>query len=247
MTNVQEEIRNSTAGRSIGIIRDVAPSLRALGWMVREAAEHSAGVVDVAATRISRRKGVETRVHLLIHCHAGSRVLFSEVEREVDDSVASYSIADDDLEQRRALTEVLGEFQMPAVAPPATIAPRAKAHAGSYRGDEAFALIADGAFLSIEIVLNDLFEHDLDVLADDIDAGGNANELLAPLTRRRDLVHVIIVTDAALTLVGDRITDRDWLRIHRTRVAGAGGGWVDVVGAGAFAKYASAVTKQYGR
>jgi hypothetical protein len=165
----------------------------------------------------------------------------------VEDSVASYSIADDDLEQRRALAEVLGEFQMPAVAHRGAIAPRAKAHAGSYRGGDDFAVIADDAFLSIDLVLHDLFDHDLEVLADDLDAGADANELLAPLARRRDLVHAIVVTDAPLTLIGNRIADRDWLRVHRTRVVGAGGGWVDVVGAEGWAKYAGAVTKHYER
>lgn len=245
MTNVREEIRSSDAGRSIALIRDVAASLRALGWMAREAAEHSAGVLDLAATRIATRKGLETRVHLLIRCHSGSHVLFSEAAREVDDSVASYSIGDDDLAQRRALTEVLGAYEVEAVLHRAPIAPRAKTHAASYRGDDAFAVIADDAFLSIDIVLHDLFDDDLDVLADDLDAGGDASALLAPLARRRDLVHAIIVTDAPLTVIGDRLSDRDWLRIHRTRVAGAGGGWVDVVGAEAFAKYARAVTKHY--
>jgi hypothetical protein len=246
VTKGREEIRTSAAGRSVAIIRNVTATLRTLGWSVREAAEHSAGTADVAAERNSSRKGVETRVHLVILCHSGSRVLFSEVEREVDDSVASYSIADDDLQQKRTLAEVLGETSVEPVAHRPAIAPRARAHAGSFRAEDAFPEIAGDAFLSIDAVLHDLFDHDLEVLADDVDAGGDANELLAPLTRIRHLVHAILVTDAPLTLIGDRTTDRDWLRVHRTRVAGAGGRWLDVVGAEGWGKYAGAVTKHYG-
>ena len=239
VTKVQEEIRNGVNGRSLALVRAVAGSLRALDWTVRESAEHSAGIADLAATLTTERKGLATRVHLVIRCHSGSRVLFSEAAREVDDSVASYSIADDDRHQRRALAELLGDhpLEMPAHRP--AIAPRARAHAASFRGDDAFLLAVDDAFLSIDAVLHDLFAHDLD-------AGGNAAELLAPLVRQRALVHAAVLTDAPLTLLGERLTERDSIRLHRTRVVEAGGGWVDVVGAEGVGRWAAGVTKHYG-
>lgn len=229
-----EDIRNSAEGRSLALARSVAATFRQLGWRTREGAAHASGLADVAATHTWERKSRETRVHVVVRCNArcenASPVLFSEAARETDDVIASYALGD--------------SMDLPTFPPPS--APPARVHAAAFRGEELREAI-DEAFASIDAIVRELRNHDLDVASDDVDAGRRENETLTPLARRRDLVHAVVVTDAVLWTFGERIARQQWIRLHRERVVGAEERWVDVVSASALEKYAASVTRYYAR
>ncbi|HKR66802.1 MAG TPA: hypothetical protein VJZ00_23955 [Thermoanaerobaculia bacterium] len=223
--SLQDEIRNSAEGQSLTLARSVADALRRLGWRTREGAAHASGLADVAATRTWERRSGETTVHLVIRCAKASRVLFSDMQRETRDVIASYTIAESE------------------TRPPA--APRARVHAATFRADEEFSAIADDALASIDAVLQDLRDHDAEDIRDDVEAGADEETMRAQLAHRRALVHAIVVTDASLWTVGERIAKQKWLRLHRARVVGADERWIDVVTADAFEPYAAAITRHY--
>jgi hypothetical protein len=225
-----EEIRNSPEGRSLALARSAAAMFRQLGWRTREAAAHASGLADVAAGHTWERKNRETRVHVVVRCENASRVLFSEATRDVEDVIASYALGD--------------SMDLPAFPPPA--APPARVHAAAFRGDELREAIEE-AFASIDAIVRELRNHDLDVVSDDVDAGGRENEALAPLARRRDLVHAVVVTDAVLWTFGERMARQPWIRLHRARVVGAEERWIDVVSADALEKFAAGVTRYYAK
>jgi hypothetical protein len=237
---MHDEIRNSAAGRSLALGRSVAETFRQLGWSSREGAAYSregaacvTGLADVAATRSWERKNRETRVHLVVRCELAGQALFSEASRATDDVIASHAVGD------------TIELQKLPPSPPPPAAPRARVHASAFRAEEPFRSAVDEAFAAIDQLVRELRAHDLDVVRDDIAAGAEETETLAPLSRRRDLVHSIVVTDAALRTLGDSVKRHPWLRLHRARVIGMDDRWIDIVGVEAFAKYAAAVTRHY--
>lgn len=230
---LRDEIRNSPEARALELGRAVAGTFRQLGWTTHEGAAYTSGLADVAATRSWERKNRETRVHLVARGAFTERVLFSESSRATEDVIASHAAGD------------LVDFEKLAPAPPPPAAPHARVHAAAFRAEEAFRSVANEAFASIDDILRELRAHDLDVVRDDLSAGADEAETLAPLSRRRDLVHVIVVTDAALWTLGDSIKRHPWLRLHRARVIGAEDRWIDVVGTDAVEKYAAAVTRHY--
>lgn len=224
-----EEIRNSAEGQALELTRTVAAAFRDLGWRTREGAAHQAGIADVAASRSwERPRRRETRVHLVARCQPGGRVVFAESTRATEDVIASYALDD-------------------ATAPPPPAAPPARVHASAFRADDAFGEVLDDAFASIDGVLQDLREFDLDLVRDDLAAGAEAPEATAALARRREFVHAIVVTNAPLWLFGDRVAREPWLRLHRRRVIGADERWIDVVGADALPKYAAAAARYYAK
>jgi hypothetical protein len=227
----QDEIRNSAEGQSLALARAVAAAFRGLGWRTREGAAYAGGLVDVAATQAWDRPNRDTRVHVLVRCQRASRVLFSESSRTAEDFIASYALGD--------------TMDLPAFPPPA--APPARVHAAALRTEEEFRAVVDEAFASIDAVLGELRAHDVDVVRDDVDAGGRESDAMALLARRRELVHAVVVTDSVLWTFGERLAKQPWIRLHRARVVGAEERWVDVVSVAAFEKYATAVTRYYAK
>lgn len=216
-----DEIRNNPADRPLLLAQDVASVLLRLEWTVRQGAAHRFGIADVAASREWERKGGESRLHLVIRCHSGSRVLFSTLAR-AEESVASLATS--------------------------VVAPRTTVRAAAFRADEAFADVVDEAFASINGVLDDIAERNRCELEEDLADGRDRDEALAALARRRALVHAIIVTDAPLwTLTENRVARAKAVRLHRTSVVSAESQWIDVVDAAAFADYAAASTRHYAR
>ncbi len=230
---LHDEIRNSPEGRALGLGRAVAGTFGQLGWITREGAAYASGLADVAATRSWERKNRETRVHVVVRCEFAGRVLFSESSRATEDVIASHAAGD------------TIDFEKLAPAPPPPAAPPARIHASAFRAEEPVRSVINEAFASIDAILRELRAHDLDVVRDDISAGADEMETLAPLSRRRDLVHAIVVTDAALSTLGETIKRHPWLRLHRARVIGADDRWIDVVSADSVEKYATAVTRHY--
>jgi len=227
-----DEIRNSEAGRSLALGRAVAETFRQLGWATREGAAYTSGLADVAATQAWERKNGQTRVHVVVRCELAERVLFSEMSRVTEDVIASHAAGD------------ILDLARPSPPPPA--APPARVHAAAFRAGEPFRTVVGESFTSIDDVLRELRAHDLDLVRDDVDAGGGEeSEALALLSRHRDLVHALVVTDAVLWTAGERLARHPWLRLHRARVIGADDRWVDIAGADAVGKYAASVTRYY--
>ena len=186
-----DEIRDNPAARSLVSARHVAARLTSQGWHVREGAIHSAGVADAVAGRSWRRDELAARVQLVVRCHAGGQLLFSETERTTEDILASYCAGDDLPEQRRALAVLLESRGLDAnailtalhremypsggapVASARIDAPPARVHATGFRepraGFEPFTGLVDEAFASLDAIRNDLFARDCEVLEDDLE------------------------------------------------------------------------------
>ncbi|MDQ3280704.1 MAG: hypothetical protein M3Q69_04755 [Acidobacteriota bacterium] len=256
---MRDEVQASRAGRELLLVRAVRAALAALSWTTREGVTHGGGMVDVAAEREWTRSGRTAYVHLLAHCYSGTRVLFSKADRGKA-AVPSYSLGDDDSEQRRVLTAAFGAEAVEklhrggfrrgrAVTARSPIAaPNARVHAAAFRDEESFASVANAALSSIDHVLHDLFTYDHEVITDDL-TDGTDEDLLFEAASRRHLVHAIVVTDAALWTVEDerRIARVNAVRLHRGKVVGAEERWIDVIHATAFADHANAVTNHYSR
>jgi hypothetical protein len=228
---LHDEIRNSEAGRSLALGRTVGETFRHLGWTTREGAAYTSGLADVAATQAWERKNGETRVHLVVRCELAERVLFSEMSRVTEDVIASHAAGD------------ILDLARPSPPPPA--APPARVHAAAFRAGEPFRTVLEESFTSIEDVLRELRAHDLDLVCDDVAAGAEESAAMASVSRRRDLVHALVVTDAVLWTVGERLARHPWLRLHRARVIGADDRWVDIINTDAVEKYAASVTRYY--
>jgi hypothetical protein len=225
-----DEIRDNPAARSLVSARHVAARLTSHGWHVREGAVHSAGVADAVAGRSWRRGELAARVQLVVRCHAGGELLFSQTERAAEDILASYCAGDDLPEQRRGLALLLDSRDLDsapimaalhraaypsdeAAAAAARIdAPPAKVHATAFRepraGFEPFAAVAAEAFASLDAIRNDLFARDCEVLDDDLDTldtdaacQAHAGHALAELANTCELLHALVVTDAQLSVL----------------------------------------------
>lgn len=255
-----QEIRNSSWGRSLLLARDVAAGLHTEGWTVREGAAHAAGTADAVAEKSWVSKDLEVRLRLVVRCHHGAeRILFSRsairdnVLHVCDDPpIPPALLARAGLDPAAILARI-PERRTVRVAPP-----RARAAGYAFRepggGNEPFRVAAEEVFGAAGAIDAELRAYDADVLADDLDAltdpaekADHAIRTLTALGRRTELLHGVVVTDAALWTVADehRIARVPLLRLHRSRVASAERTWIDIVQADAFARFAQSATRHY--
>lgn len=253
-----EAIRTSPATRSLLLGRAVAATLHREGWSVRKGAAHGAGVADAAAEKSWFRKNLQVRVRLLVRCHHGERIVFSrsETRAAVLHRTGERMIPDALLAQAGLDPATI----VPIVTPLRIAPPRSRAGAYAFRepreanGSELFRTAADEAFAAPAAIEAEIAAYDADVLMDDLNALADSRaraehvlERLTALARHTELLHSIVVTDAALWTVTDeqRIARVSSLRLYRSRVATAECSWIDVVHADAFPAYAASASRHY--
>jgi hypothetical protein len=248
---------DTPAAASFPRIRIAADVLRGLEWVVAEAATFSGGSIDVSAQRRFNRPPLGATVRLAVFCNdtpAGDVTILDTPA--VDATPASYALGDDDRSQREAIARALAPYVAPAVAlaalhaaaypherslvePCRVPAPPARLAAGSLTG-----LDPAPAYAAIDALRADLLAFDLDVIADDLslidDADERAAHAAASLAFRAascDLLHIVLLTDAAIPAPS--------IRLVRTPFAGAELQWIDVVESGAAADYFARITSHY--
>ena len=243
-----DDIRSSPALRSLILGRSVAGTLDREGWAVREGAAHAAGIADAAAEKSWGRKDLQVRVRLLVRCHhGGERLVFSR-------GVSRAAV----LHRCEGSLEVTANVPAPApirIAPPkAGASAYAFRESGENRGYESFRTAASEAFAAPAAIEAEIAAYDAEVLADDLNALPDAaaraelaTERLTALARHTEVVHSIVVTDAALWTVTDeqRIARVSSLRLYRSRVTTAECSWIDIVHADAFPAWAASATRHY--
>jgi len=241
-----EEILTHPTARRPHLAGETASALAALGWRVTYSAHHSAGTADLAAERSWSRGRLTARVRLIIRCDArDERLVFPSLEGDLFDRLPSYSLGDDDPAQRRALAKLLDDAALHAAAYPRDIAVTEPARIDALHARRRVAAIhdpaLDEAFASIDAVRHDLLQHDLDVIADDLDIDRDvAVESAIDAAHLCELLVPIVITDAELWSLPER-RRHPWLRAERTSVVGHGRQWIDV--AQDFASYAGALTR----
>lgn len=228
-------------------LRDTSALLRSAGWSVREGATHSLGAVDLAAQRTWTRGEFEAVLHLLIVIDESEGELsFSEERGKSEHAPLTFSLGDDDPAHRRALGKELFD-QLHALAYPREQSITAAAHvdaspartrASFFRStgnSEAFTR----AFAALDGVHDDLLQHSMEMIADDLELLSEKDALasIAPFARRCDLLHGIVITDQTMATPS--------VRLERTRVVGAEYRWIDIVRSDAFPAFADALTRHY--
>jgi hypothetical protein len=240
-----DDLLTEPAARRASLARDAAAALTAHGWRTTHAARHSAGTADIAAQRSWSRGRLTARVLLVIRCDSrDARLVFTTLE-DAADRLPSYSLGDDDPRQRRALAGLLDDAQLHAAAYPREKALIEPAHLDAPRARTRVAAIADTvldeAFASIDAVKNDLLQHDLDVIGDDMDIDRDAAmQSATDMAHHCDSIYPIVLTDAELWSIPEQ-RRHDWIRVERASLAGQERQWIDVVHA--FPSYAGALTR----
>src|SRR5262245_4515222 len=113
-----DDLLTEPAARRASLARDAASALAASGWRVPYAARHSGGTADLAAERTWSRGRLSARVRLIVRCDArDQRLVFSALEPATD-RLPSYSLGDDDPQQRRKLSELFDDAQLHAATYP---------------------------------------------------------------------------------------------------------------------------------
>lgn len=232
---------------TIARLRDTSALLRSAGWSVREGATHSLGTVDLAAQRTWSRGDLEAVLHLLIIIDdAEGELAFSEENGQTGHAPLTFSLGDDDPVQRRALgSDLFGRLHTLAyireqsiTAPAQVDAPPARARASFFRSTSSSDAFTR-AFAALDGVHNDLLQHSLETISDDLEllSEKEAPAALAPFVRRRDLLHAIVITDQTMHAGS--------IRLEKTRVVGAEYRWIDIVRSDAFSDFAHALTRHY--
>ncbi|HVR41254.1 MAG TPA: hypothetical protein VMU84_19325 [Thermoanaerobaculia bacterium] len=197
-------------------IRATATALRDLAWRVKESAFFEGGTVDVAAERAWSRGALIARLRLLVNFHSSSeQLVFSQLP----------SISADDILPSHSLSD------RAAVVPP----PRSRAHASTFReiGGESFRACVERTFASIDAIRATLRNHELAVAEEGTDI------------EAIDLLHPIIVTDAAIRTLGERLAQKTSVRLLQSAIVGGEHRWIDVVHANAIGAFIAAITKHY--
>lgn len=218
------ELRDSAPARALRLLHTTAAALRTLGWRVSESAFFDGGIADIAADRVWSRSNLQAHVRLLISGHSGAeQILFSELPAATtDDMLAVHTLIDS------------GRIR-PAVVTP----PRSRTHASSFReiGGDSFRVVVEQTFASVEAIRDTLRKHDLEVIADDLDEETRIDTV--------DLLHPIIVTDAAIWTMTDRIAPKKSVRLLQSAITGGEHRWIDIVRADSIDAFLAATTKHY--
>jgi hypothetical protein len=225
-----DDIHDSDPARSLALVRTTANSLRNLGWRVSEGTFFDSGTVDIAAERVWSRDALHARVRLVVNCISDvQQVLFSQLpEVGIDEILPSHTLSEN------------------AIARTATVpAPRSRAHAATFReiGGNSFRACVEATFDSIDAIRATLRNHDLAVIADDLEDGAEASELEAVHTV--DLLHPIIATDATLRTLSVSLTPKKSVRLIQSAIAGGEHRWIDVVQSDAIEEFAATAMKHY--
>jgi hypothetical protein len=198
-----DDLLTHPAARRPTLARDAATALAANGWRITHAARYFGGMADVAADRTWSRGRITARVRLVIRCDSrDQRLAFSSLG-DWSDGLPFYSLGDDDPAQRRALGKLFDDSQLHAAAYPRQTALTEPARIDAPRAPARVAAIADAAldeaFASIDAVRHDLLQHDLDVIADDLDIDRDfAAQAAIDAAHRCELIYPIVITDAEL-------------------------------------------------
>lgn len=248
----------SDSARPLTLGGSVSSTLRRLQWVVSDHASFTGGTATVSAQRRYRRASLGASIRLAVFCDAAAADRELTIAETSARAVkpASYALGDDDRTQRETIGRALAPFVDSAAA-------LAALHAAAYPHERALvepchvdappardfaSAIADldvaTAFAAIDAIRGDLLQFDLDVVVDDLsllDAAEERAEHAATSLAFRaascDLVHVVLVTAAAMPAAFVRLV-RSSLVGHETR-------WIDVVQAEAAEQYFEKVTSHY--
>lgn len=230
--SVLHVIRDSPPARSLRLLHTTAASLRDLGWRVAESAFFDGGSADIAAARVWSRDTLHARVRLIVSGHSGTeQILFSELPATtIDDVLPSHTLAGNEVSRRAHVP-----------------APRSRTHASTFReiGGDSFRDTVEQMFDSVDAIRATLRNHDLGVIADDLEDGADANEPRRIETV--DLIHPIIVTDSAIWTMSDCIAPKKSVRLLQSAIIGGEHRWIDVVRADSVEAFLAATTKHYER
>jgi hypothetical protein len=247
------ELRDTPAGRGIGLARAAADALRGGGWNVQQGTRHSRGPVDLAATRSGRRGTVDVAVRLLINVDAGGGEAAFSLTDAFDAAPLAFALGDDTQPQLRALQdsglavrvhELAYKRGRSVTASARPQAPPARAHAGLVRAtNPQFSAIVQSTLDALDVVYNDL----LHAAIETIEADERAPQSIAPLVHRVDVLHGVVITDAELWAVGDQSRRVKTVRLAQSAIAYADPRWIDIVSADDADAYCAAVTKHYSK
>jgi hypothetical protein len=252
------EIKQGTAGRAVGLARAAGAALRERGWAVREGVAHSAGTLDLVADGRWGRAGVL----VLVTTHsADSEVVFSKSEPGGGPvTPQTFWLGQDDAAQRRALTLVLERHDAAAAVKqihklayprevaimPRITAPNVRLQSSLFRESGDFGAVVDQAFKALDAVHSDLLKNATESIDDDLEflRPEEATDVIAPMIEQYDLLHNVVITDAAMWCMGERMTACTVVRLeqrgidHELR-------WLDVVHASAMDAFFNTLTRHY--